>query len=80
LSDGNNQGEEVSDDDDSPLDVNEQWHTCLIAAQLHFQRALLRTLINKNVLDGEEARALMFEAWQRFLADPGSACPRMAPP
>ena len=48
--------------DDGPLDANEEWHTCLMAAQLHFQRALLRTLINKNVLNGEEARALMFEA------------------
>jgi len=52
----------VSNDDDGPLDENEQWHTCLIAAQLQFQRALLRALIDKNVLNGEEARTLMFEA------------------
>jgi hypothetical protein len=52
----------VSDDDDGPLDVNEEWHACLLAAQLHFQRALLSALINKNALTGEEVRALMFEA------------------
>jgi len=52
----------VSDDNDGPLNANEEWHTCLIAAQLHFQRALRKALINKNVLNGEEARALMFEA------------------
>ena len=54
----------MSDDAGGPLDVNEEWHTCLIAAQLHFQRALLRMLINKNVLNGEEAR-------KRFLAGRG---------
>jgi hypothetical protein len=52
----------VSDDDDGPLDVNEEWHACLIRAQLHFQRALLSKLIEKNILNGEEARAIMFEA------------------
>jgi hypothetical protein len=52
----------MSDDDDGPLDVNEEWHACLIGAQLHFQRALRSKLIEKNILNGEEARALMFEA------------------
>jgi hypothetical protein len=52
----------MSDDDDGPLDVNEEWHACLIGAQLHFQRALRSKLIEKNILNGDEARALMFEA------------------
>jgi hypothetical protein len=52
----------MSDDDDGPLDVNEEWHACLIGAQLHFQRALLKTLIGKKIINGDEARALMFEA------------------
>ena len=56
----------MTDDDSGPLNEAEEWRTALVGMQMHFYRSILQLLIEKQVVNHNEGRALMYSIAERM--------------